>query len=140
MHSPYALHRPVANEFLRRDRDHQRRRELLAVTAAVLVAGGALLGYVSIHLETTQVGYRIDALERGLHTLQEEQRRLEIALERATHPRRVEARAGAELGMRPPRLGETFFYDALRAEVPLVASVGAERSDGPPAVQAGGGS
>lgn len=114
MRSPYAVRRPVANEYLVRERDRRLARELLAVFAAVLVAGAGLLAYTWIHLQITEVGYRVERLEQRLHTLRQEERRLRLESTYLAHPERLERRARDELGMRPPHLEDTVFYEELR--------------------------
>ncbi|MEM9554105.1 MAG: hypothetical protein AAGC60_07590 [Acidobacteriota bacterium] len=113
MRSPYALRRPVANEYLVRKRDRRLVRELLAVTAAVLVAGTGLLAYTWIHLEITEVGYRVERLEETLHGLRQLERQLRLEATYLEHPARLEERAYDELGMRPPRLDETLFLHEI---------------------------
>lgn len=114
MRSPYALKRPVANDYLVRERDRRLVRDLAGVAASVLLVGAGLLGYTWIHVETNAVGYRIDQLDKQLHGLHQAERRLELEAAFRSQPRRLEARASEELGMRPPQIGETFFYDELR--------------------------
>lgn len=118
MRSPYAVRRPVENEYLVRERDRRRLRDLVVVAGTVLLLGAGLLAYTWIHTEITQVGYRVSDLEERLHELRQEERRLRLEVARKTHPRLVEERARSELGMRPPRVEQTFFVNDPLGEPP----------------------
>ena len=113
MRSPYAIHRPVENEVLVRQRDRRLLRELLAVLAAVIALGGGLLAYTWVHLETLDTGYRVNAREKELHQLLETERRRRLEVSVLTHPQRIETRARQDLEMRPPTLEQTVFYQEL---------------------------
>lgn len=102
MRSKYALQRPVANTYLVRERDRRRVRELVAVLVALLPAGVALLAYTWVHLEVVRTGYRIDALERRLHSASQVERQLRLEASYLASPERVARRAADELGMRAP--------------------------------------
>lgn len=109
----YAIRRPVENAYLVRERDRRRLRDLLGVAAIVAVLGGGLLAYTWIHTEILRSGYRANVLERELHELREEVRRLRLEASYLEHPRRIDERARAELGMRPPTLEEMIFWEEL---------------------------
>lgn len=109
----YAIHRPVENAYLVRERDRRLIRELLGVVALVLVLGGGLLAYTWVHIEIVNAGYRIDRLEKDLHRLLEEERRHRLEAARLTHPERIENRARRDLGMHEPTLEQTIFYQEL---------------------------
>ena len=111
--SPYAVRRPVENAYLVRERDRRLARELLRVALAVLLVGTGLLAYTWIHIEITAVGYRIDSLEKSLHQLREQERRLSLEAAYLARPEQLEARAAAELSMGPPELGQMLFLEEL---------------------------
>ena len=113
MRSPYAVRRPVENDYLVRERDRRRARDLLGVGVAVLMLGVGLLAYTWIHIEITASGYRVDTLEKELHGLQQEERRLQLEAGYLSRPERIENRARGELEMRPPKLSQTLFYEEL---------------------------
>ncbi len=113
MRRPYAIHRPVENSYLVRERDRRLIRELLAVVALVLVLGGGLLVFTWVHIEIVRTGYRIEERERELHSVLEEERRCRLEVARMTHPEHIEERASRILGMRSPTLAQTVFYQEL---------------------------
>lgn len=113
MSRAYAIKRPVENTFLVRQRDRRILRELLGFGLIVLVLGGALLAYTWVHIEILRSGYRITGLERELHRLAEEERRLRLEVTRHSHPQRVKERAIRDLGMRTPELEQTLFFEEL---------------------------
>ncbi|HEX9737291.1 MAG TPA: hypothetical protein VGG06_35450 [Thermoanaerobaculia bacterium] len=127
MDSPYALHRPVDNSYLVRQRDRRRLRELLAVAAAVLVLGGALFAYTWVHVELLRTGYRIDELETRLHEVLEAERKWRLEAAYAAHPERVEQRARQDLAMTEPSLDQTIFYEEILAQVPSLDPPGGPR-------------
>jgi cell division protein FtsL len=107
--SIYAVHRPVHNAYLVRERDRRRARELLLGLAGVLPLGIAFIAYTWIHLEVLRTGYRIDELDRRLHGLQEDERRLRLESSFLASPARVEERAKDELGMQAPTVEQLIF-------------------------------
>ena len=113
MRSPYTIHRRVENTYLVRERDRRLIRELLGVVVLVVVLGGGLLAYTWVHIEILETGYRIDGFEKELHELREEERRRRLEASYLAHPQRVDDRARLELGMRPPTLQQTLFYEEL---------------------------
>ena len=113
MRSPYAIRRPVENAYLVRERDRRLARELLGVAATVLLLGLGLMAYTWIQLEITAVGYSSDGLERTLHELQQQERRLQLEAAQLAHPAAIETRAGRQLGMKPPTLEQTVFFEEL---------------------------
>ncbi|MEM7582133.1 MAG: hypothetical protein AAF560_02025 [Acidobacteriota bacterium] len=113
MRNPYTIHRQVDNTYLVRERDRRLLRELLGVVAVVLVLGGALLAYTWVHIEILDTGYRIDGLEKELHRLREQERRQRLEVSYLAHPERIHQRAQRDLGMRPPTLAQTVFYEEL---------------------------
>ena len=114
MRSPYAVHRPVENAYLTRERDRRLIRELLGVVAVVLVLGAGLLAYTWVHIEILRTGYRINRHEKELHQLLEEERRRSLEASYLAHPERIYERARADLGMREPTIDQTLFYEELR--------------------------
>ena len=113
MNRAYAIKRPVENEFLVRQRDRRIVRELLGFALIVLVLGGALLAYTWVHIEILRTGYEVTRLEKELHTLTEQERRLRLEAARLSHPQRVKERAIRDLGMETPKLEQTVFYQEL---------------------------
>jgi cell division protein FtsB len=111
--SPYAFRRPVDNAFLVRQRDRRRRRELLLVVAVLVPLGLGLLSYTWVHQEVLSTGYRIDGLERRLDELNRRERELLLEAAYLASPGRIEERASAELGMAPPALSATVFWEEL---------------------------
>lgn len=100
--SPYVLTRPVANEYLVRERDRRRLFDLLAIASAVALVGGALLGYTWIHQEILRTGYSIDRLETHLGELAQSRRELLLEEARLQAVPEVARRAAAELEMGRP--------------------------------------
>lgn len=113
MASPYAVHRPVENTYLVRERDRRLLRELMAVFGAVLILGGGLLAYTWVHIEILRTGYRIDEGEKRLHKLLETERQWRLEAAYLAHPERLAERATKELGMVEPTLEQTLFFDEL---------------------------
>jgi cell division protein FtsL len=107
--TPYLLPRPPRNRYLVRQRDRRRMRELVRVGVAIVVVGVALLGYTWLHLELLGSGYRIEGLETELRELERRERHLRLEEAYLSSPQRVEARAGKELGMKPPELDQLLF-------------------------------
>lgn len=114
MKSIYAVHRPVHNAYLVRQRDRRRVRELLVGLAGVLPLAVAFFAYTWVHLEVLRTGYRINELDRRLHVLQEEERRLRLESSYLASPERIEARAAEELGMGPPAVEQLVFAGEIR--------------------------
>lgn len=114
MKTPYAVHRPVANSYLVRERDRRRLRELAAVLLAVGCLGGGLLSYTWIHAEQLRAGYRIDELERRREELERLERQLLLESSYLASPQRIERRAVDELGMQPPGIQQVLFWEELR--------------------------
>ena len=115
MRSAYVISRPVDNSYLVRDRDRQLLKDVLKGVAAVAALGGCLLLYTWIHIETVFTGYSITELEKELHSLREEERRLRLEATYVAHPRRVRDRAEEHLGLAPADLGQILFYEQLVA-------------------------
>lgn len=113
MPSAYAITRQVDNSYLVRDRDRRLLRDVLRGVSAVVTLGGCLLFYTWIHMETVFTGYSITKLEKELHSLREEERRLRLEATYVAHPRRVRDRAEARLGLAPADLEQVLFYERL---------------------------
>ncbi len=109
----HTIRRPVDNAFLVRERDRRLLRDVLVGLLAVVVLGSGLLTYAWVHIETLRTGYRIDELERTLHSVEEEERLLLLQAAWATHPEQIADRAEAELGLEAPRLERTLFFEQL---------------------------
>jgi hypothetical protein len=119
--SAYTVRRPVVNAYLVRERDRRRWRELGLVLAAVFPLGVGLLVYTWQQLETLRVGYRIEALERRAHQLEQVERQLRLEAAYLANPARLAERAGEELGLAAPDVGQLLFYDEISAGVPAAA-------------------
>jgi len=118
MRSPYAVHRPVENAYLVRERVSRRLRELAEVAATVILLGAAFLAYTWIHSEITRIGYDVNQLEGNLHDLQQQERLLRLEISQKTQPRIIEQRARSELDMRPPTVLQTVFWHEVAGERP----------------------
>jgi cell division protein FtsL len=124
--SKYAVHRPVVNAYLVRERDRRRVRELLAIVVALAPLGAALLIYTWVHLEVLAAGYRVEELERQLHGLDQAERRLRLEASYLAAPERVERQATGELGMVAPTLDQVVFAAELGAPLRAAGSSTAE--------------
>lgn len=111
MRRAYAVHRKVANQYLVRERDRRRHRELLKVLLVLAPVGLALTAFTWVHLQVLDAGYRIEELEGRLHDLGREESRLRLEAAYLASPSLVERRARNELGMRPPVLDELVFLE-----------------------------
>ena len=108
--SPYLVRRPVENEFLVRERDRRRVRELLRLLLLVAPLGLALLAYTWIHLESLDAGFRIRGLEQELHELERRERQLRLEAAWLKSPGRVEELAESELDLAPPKPEQVVFW------------------------------
>jgi cell division protein FtsL len=108
--SPYVVRRPVVNDYLVRERDRRRVRELLRLLLLVAPLGLALLAYTWIHLESLDAGFRIRGLEQELHGLERRDRQLRLEAAWLKSPGRVEDLAETELGLAPPRPDQVVFW------------------------------
>lgn len=111
MKNAYSVHRPVANEYLVRERDRRRHRELGRVLLVLAPLGLALSGFTWVHLQVLDAGYEIEAAEERLHELHREESRLRLEASYLASPNVVERRAVAELGMRPPEIDQLVFLE-----------------------------
>jgi hypothetical protein len=118
----YTVRRPVVNAYLVRERDRRRWRELAIVFAAVFPLGVGLLVYTAQQLETLRAGYRIEALERRSHQLEQIERQLRLESAYLGNPARLAERAGAELGLEAPRIDQVMFLDELGGSAPFPGS------------------
>jgi hypothetical protein len=103
----------VINEYLVRERDRRRLRELVVVLLAILPVGLSLLGYVWVHVEVIRVGYRVHDLEGVLDDRRRYERSLEMEATHLSSPRLIERRASEELGMRRPEIDTMVFEREL---------------------------
>lgn len=113
MRTAYAIHRPVENSYLVRQRDRRILRELARVVGIVLALGSVLLAYTWLHVETLRAGYRIEKLERQLGELHERERQLRLEAAWREHPQQIGQRAQEELGMNEPALAQMLFFKEL---------------------------
>lgn len=108
--SPYVLRRPVENEYLVRDRDRRRARDLFKVLLLVTPLGLALLAYTWVHLERLDTAFRVRELEQELHRLERHERQLRLEAAYLSSPQRVTALAEKDLGLAPPRPEQVVFW------------------------------
>jgi|GEM_PF-369843 len=118
MPSSYAYHREVDNTYLVRDRDRQRRRDLLRVVLWVLPMAAAVLGYIWLQVRVLDSAYEIGRLEQELTAAGRQHDRLSLEVARRTGLPLVESRARAELGMTSPRADATIFWPELTSAPP----------------------
>lgn len=118
MRSSYVLTRPVANEYLVRERDRRRLIDLLAIAiATALVAGGAL-SYTWVRQQILTTGYSIDRLENHLAALGQEKRELSLREAQLTALPRIARRAAVELGLRQPAPEQLVVLDPQEPPAP----------------------
>lgn len=113
MKAGYAIQRPVDNEYLARDRDRRRVRDLLRIVFWTLPMAVALLIYISVRLAVLDEAYAIQSLEGRLHELARQERELRLEAAYLESPPRVERRAREELGMVPPELEQVIFWQEI---------------------------
>ena len=111
MRTAYALHRPVTNAYLVRERERRRWRDLFRVVFLVVPLGAALFSYTWIHLETVESGYQIERLERELEGVLERERQLRLEAAHLSSPGRLEELARQRLGMVAPKLEQMIFVE-----------------------------
>lgn len=114
MPSAYVVRRPVVNAYLVRERDRRRLRELGYVVLAVAPLVVGLVAYTWLQLETLRVGYRIEALERRAHKLEQVERQLRLESAYLAQPGRLADRAGQELGLAEPAVEQVVFLEEWR--------------------------
>ena len=110
----YSVHRPVANEYLVRERDRRRLRDLAKVALVLAPVALALTAFTWIHLQVLDAGYRIDRLERSLHDLKRRESSLRLEAAYLSNPKLIERRAVDELDMRPPTVDQVLFAEEVR--------------------------
>lgn len=113
MKSIYAIHRPVVNAYLVRERDRRFGREVVRFLLVVGPVAAALVVCTWVHMEVSRTGYRIGAIERELDRLVQEERRLRLEASYLADPARLETRAQEELGMSVPALEQMVFASEL---------------------------
>ncbi len=118
MRSAYTVHRPVANEYLVRERDRRRLRDLAKVLLILVPVALALGAFTWIHLQVLDSGYRIEELELRLHELGRDESRLRLEAAYLASPEVIEERAAGELAMHPPALSQLVFAEDLETPKP----------------------
>jgi cell division protein FtsB len=113
MRLQYAVRRPVVNEYLVRERDRRRVRDLLRVVVWVLPVAAALLTYISVHLTVLDRAYQIRVLEQRIKDLTRTERQLRLEAAYLGSPPLIEERAREELGMATPRPDQVLFPGEL---------------------------
>ena len=101
----------VQNLHLTRERDRRRGRELATLLLAGLPVACALLGWVTMRVETVRIGYARGSRARVHAELFEENRRLRAELARASAPDRVQAVA-LRKGLAPPKPGQIQYVES----------------------------
>lgn len=104
MHYGYAQRKPIENEFIVRERDKRRSRELLAVVLLGLPLGLLLWLFAWQNLEVIRLGREATRLRAVRADLEKTNKRLKIDVERLTALDAVESKAGA-IGLRPAEAG-----------------------------------
>lgn len=104
MHYGYAQRKPIENEFIVRERDKRRSRELLAVVLLGLPLGLLLWLFAWQNLEVIRLGREATRLRAVRADLEKTNKRLKIDVERLTALDAVESKAGA-IGLRPVEAG-----------------------------------
>lgn len=112
----YAYHREVENTYLVRDRDRQKRRDLLRVVLWVLPMAAAVLGYIWLQVQVLNTSYDIGGLERELTEVGRTRSRLSLEVAQRSSLPLVEARAREELGMVVPAAESTIFWPEVVAD------------------------
>lgn len=116
LHDAYAVHRPVVNDYLVRDRDRRRTHELLQIVVVALPVLAVLLASIWLHSEVLATGYRTHSLEREVEALNQLERRLELEVAYLTSPQRVERLAAERLGLTVPTAEQIVFLEELQPE------------------------
>lgn len=111
MKSSYAVHRPVENEYLVRERDRRRWKELGLILLVLAPVALSLSAFTWIHLQVLDAGYAIEALEGRLHDLERQESRLRLEAAHLASPSRIETLATEELSMRPPTIDQMIFLE-----------------------------
>ncbi|HEU4521475.1 MAG TPA: hypothetical protein VFT12_05705 [Thermoanaerobaculia bacterium] len=96
----YTQKKPIENAHIVRERDRRRFRELLAVIALGLPIGLFLLLFTWQNLEVIRLGREATRLQNQRKDISEDNKRLQLELDRLTALETVEQRA-ARLGLRP---------------------------------------
>ena len=124
MKNAYSVHRPVANEYLVRERDRRRHRELGLVLLVLAPIGLALSAFTWVHLQVLDAGYEIEAAEERIHALHRQESRLRLEAAYLASPSVIERQATAELAMRPPEIDQLVFLEPV--DPPSAAPPGLE--------------
>jgi len=113
VHSAYAIHRPVVNRQLVRDRDRRWVRELGLIVVVVLPLLVGLLVSIWLRSEVLNTGYRTHELEQELRKTHQAERRLELEAAYLASPQRIEQRATTELNMVTPSSRQLIYVEEL---------------------------
>lgn len=113
MHGAYAIHRPVVNRQLVRDRDRRWVRELGLIVVVVLPLLVGLLVSIWLRSEVLNTGYRTHELEQELRSARQTERRLELETAYLSSPQRIEQRATSELHMVTPSARQLIYVEEL---------------------------
>ena len=113
MHGAYAIHRPVVNRQLVRDRDRRWVRELGLIVVVVLPLLVGLLVSIWLRSEVLNTGYRTHELEQELRKTRQAERRLELEAAYLASPQRIEQRATTELDMVTPSSRQLIYVEEL---------------------------
>lgn len=100
MHNGYAQRKPIENEFIVRERDKRRSRELFAVVLLGLPLGLLLWLFAWQNLEVIRLAREATRLRAVQTDLEKTNKRLKIEAERLTALDAVASKAGA-IGLQP---------------------------------------
>lgn len=113
MHGAYAIHRPVVNRHVVRDRDRRWVRELGFIVIVSLPILASLLVSIWLRSEVLSTGYRTHELEQQLRAVEQVERRLQLESAYLASPGRVERRATTELHMVTPAPSQLIYVEEL---------------------------
>lgn len=109
MRNAYTIHRPVANEYLVRERDRRRFLTLGAVVLMLAPIAAALGVFLWLNVQVLETGYTIGAQEQTLHELSRRESELRLEASHLASPARIEEQAITTLEMAQPQPGQVFF-------------------------------
>ncbi|HXI13194.1 MAG TPA: hypothetical protein VNM92_11225 [Thermoanaerobaculia bacterium] len=111
----YAQKKNIANSHIIRERDRERFRELLAVLSIGVPVGLFLLLFTWQNLEVIRLGRDITRLQKSRKTFQDNNKALQLQIERLTALNAVETKA-ASLGLRPAESNQIVLVSLPRNE------------------------
>jgi cell division protein FtsL len=121
----YTQKKPIDNAHIVRERDRQRFRELLAVLALGIPIGLFLLLFTWQNLEVIRLGREATNLQKVRKEIDEENKRLQVEIDRLTALESVQKRA-TELGLKKTEPAEIVMVSGGQAILPVTRT----RQDG----------